>query len=169
MKEGMSEKKALGWSSTFMKEGLAMFLLLLSEGETLPSGLNAMLARAISGCGFRSGEFLNGTCLNEGTSDRELFWNLFCKWKAGVNVSEEDDAKWMKKMEQLISMRTAGIMEENRRNYYGECAAFIAAYGEVLESRGEKNAKAHVMESYKAEYSRRRAFHQELRAFGMKK
>lgn len=169
LKEGMSEKKALGWSSTFMKEGLAMFLLLLSEGETLPSGLNAMLARAISGCGFRSGEFLNGTCLNEGTSDRELFWNLFCKWKAGVNVSEEDDAKWMKKMEQLISMRTAGIMEENRRNYYGECAAFIAAYGEVLESRGEKNAKAHIMENYKGEYFRRRAFHQELRAFGMKK
>lgn len=25
-------------------------------------------------------------------------------------------------------------MGKNRRNYYGECAAFIAAYGEVLAS-----------------------------------
>ena len=36
----------------------------------------------------------------------------------------------------MITMRVKGIMESNRRNYYGECAAFIAALGEVKESRG---------------------------------
>lgn len=43
-----------------------------------------------------------------------------------MDISEEDYAKWMKMMERYISMRTAGIMDANRRNYYGECAAYIA-------------------------------------------
>jgi len=58
-------------------------------------------------------------------------------------------------------------MGANRRNYYGECAAFIAALGEVKESRGELNGKEKLMEAYKDAYSRRRAFHEELRRFGM--
>lgn len=58
-------------------------------------------------------------------------------------------------------------MEHNRRNYYGECAAFVAALGEVEESRGEPGAKKRIMEEYRSAYSRRTAFHQELRAFGM--
>lgn len=47
-------------------------------------------------------------------------------------------------------------MEANRRNYYGECAAFIAALGEVKESQGAENAKAAIMNSCKTEYARRR-------------
>jgi hypothetical protein len=58
-------------------------------------------------------------------------------------------------------------MENNRRNYYAECASYIAAIGEVQQSRGEANAKARIMEEYRQEYSRRRAFLAELRNFGM--
>lgn len=169
IKCGMSESKALGWSSTFMKEGLALFLLLLYKGETLSQGLDSMLKKAISGCGFQADKFFDGICSSKEKKDQELFWDLFCKWKAEIDISEEDYNKWMKMIERYISVRTAGIMDANHRNYYGECAAFIAAYGEVCESRGTKGAKACVMEKYKAEYSRRRAFHQELRNYGMKK
>ena len=66
-------------------------------------------------------------------------------------------------------MRAKGFTESNRRNYYGEYAAFIAALGETKESRGEWNGKAKLMEYYKTMYSRRRAFHEELRKFGMRK
>ena len=59
-------------------------------------------------------------------------------------------------------------MDGNHRKYYNECAAFIAAVGEVKEICGEKNAKADLMEKYRSLYSRRRAFHEELRAYGMK-
>ena len=57
------------------------------------------------------------------------------------------------------------IQEEND---YGECAAFIAAFGEMLQSRGTANAKESAMQWYRREYSRRRAFHEELRGYGMK-
>lgn len=58
-------------------------------------------------------------------------------------------------------------MENNRRNYYNECAAFIAALGEVKESLGERNGKSMLMNEYKTAYPRRRSFHEELRRFGM--
>lgn len=166
---GLSEKNTLGWSYTFMKEGLALFLLLLYKGETLSKGLDSMLGRVVSGCGFQTDKFFAGTCLNKERNERELFWELFSKWKDETDIAEDDYSEWMKMIERYISVRTAGIMDANHRNYYGECAAFIAAYGEVCESRGVVGAKADIMEKYRVKYSRRRAFHQELRSFGMRK
>lgn len=167
IQKGMNKKEALGWSSTFMKEGLAMFLLLLYKGDALPKGLRTMLSKTVSGCCFSEKQFLKGTCIKEVTGDEKLFWKLFCRWKANVNVSEEERVRWMKKIEQLVSKRVTGIMEESRRNYYGECAAFIAAYGEVMESQGVRGAKNQIMEKYRGEYPRRRSFIQELRNYGM--
>ena len=57
-------------------------------------------------------------------------------------------------------------MNANRRNYYGECAAYIAALGEVRESLGERSAKQKLMTSYKNAYSRRSAFREEMRRYG---
>lgn len=66
----------------------------------------------------------------------------------------------------LLEERTAGIMEANRRNHYVECAAYIAALGEVRESLGETGAKQALMESYKDTYPRRNLFRQALRNYG---
>ena len=164
---GLSETNALGWSSTFMKEGLALFLLLLYKGETLSKGLDTMLGKIISKYSFQVETFLQGTGLHRDIKEKELFWELFCQWKRESVFTEEDYLRWMKMIERYISKRTEAIMDTNRRNYYGECAAFIAAYGEVCESRGSYGAKTSIMEQYKTKYSRRRAFHQELREYGM--
>lgn len=60
-------------------------------------------------------------------------------------------------------------MQANRRGYYEECAAFVAALGEVKEYLGEVAGKQTFMVMYKNEYSRRTAFHQELYNFGLKR
>lgn len=70
------------------------------------------------------------------------------------------------KIEGLIEKRSDGIMSENRRNYYGECASYIAALGEVKESLGEKGAKQRILTEYKNKYSRRTAFRAELKKYG---
>lgn len=57
-------------------------------------------------------------------------------------------------------------MDANRRKYYGECAAYIAALGEVQESMGNAGAKQRLMTSYKDKYSRRSAFREEMRHYG---
>uniref|UniRef100_UPI0040578C73 hypothetical protein n=1 Tax=Agathobacter sp. TaxID=2021311 RepID=UPI0040578C73 len=165
---GMNVKDALGWSSTFMKEGLALFLLLLFEGTKLPIGLAAMLNRGISACGFEAAEYAKGTQEHYGKNNQEVFWKLFCQWKKTVQISEDKKSEWLNQIDKWIALRVKGIMENNRRNYYGECAEFIAAFGEVQESMGIMTAKSSIMERYRNTYSRRRAFHQELRNYGMK-
>lgn len=166
LKSGMNIKEPLGWSYTFMKEGIAAFLLLLYKGKKLPAGLKSMQEKIMYACGFEKDKFYAGTTIVSEDSDAELFWKLFNDWKDTVNVSGKEKTQWMKKMEYLITIRVDGIMEANRRNYYGECAAFIAAWGETLESLGEPNAKIRFMRKYKAKYPRRRAFIGELRSYG---
>ena len=54
-------------------------------------------------------------------------------------MEQELKERVIRKIEKLLEKRTAGIMEANRRNYYGECAAYIAALGEVKESLGDNS------------------------------
>jgi hypothetical protein len=166
---GMKADKALGWSSTFMKEGMALMLLLLFEGTILPEGLCAMRQRVLSAGKFSAQDFYRGTDRSNYKSDREEFQAIFDVWKATVVLPEAERKVWLDKIASWMSKRTQAIMENNRRNYYAECASYIAAIGEVRQSLGDANAKARIMEEYRQEYSRRRAFHAELRNFGMKK
>ena len=46
IKLGLSEKKMLGWSDTFMKQGLALFLLLLYEGDIYKADFYSMFRLA---------------------------------------------------------------------------------------------------------------------------
>ena len=110
-----------------------------------------------------------GTEINSKLSGNELFSQLFNTWKNEVQLTAEETKKWLEKIEKWIASRVTVIMEGNHRNYYGECASFIAAFGEVQESLGIPDAKAHIMERYRSEYSRRSAFHKELVTYGMKK
>ena len=167
MKSGMNVKEPLGWSFTFMKEGIAAFLLLLYKGKTLPAGLKSMREKLMHACEFEKDKFYAGTTIVSEDSNIELFWELFSNWKDTVVISGKEKTQWMKKMDYLITIRFDGIMEANRRNYYGECAAFIAAWGETLESLGEPNAKIRFMRRYKEKYPRRRAFIGELRNYGL--
>ncbi len=56
-------------------------------------------------------------------------------------------------------------MDANRRNYYGECATYIAALGEVLKAMGEPGEKQRLMMSYRDAYPRKSAFREEMRRY----
>lgn len=49
------------------------------------------------------------------------------EWKSMVQMESDIRNRAVKKITALLKKRTAGIMEANRRNYYGECTAYIAA------------------------------------------
>lgn len=168
VEEGMAEKEGLGWSLTFMKEGIALFLLYLYQGDHLPVGCREMCGIAYQSASFTVDEYSHGLCRAVGTDSRELFWECFRKWKTLTPMTGNDTVWIMEKLEEWIRIRVEGIMQGNYRNHYGECAAFIAALGEIRESRGVVNGKASLMNAYKEAYSRRSAFHRELREFGMK-
>ena len=163
----MTTKDGIGWSSTFMKEGISLLLLLLNRGEAQGPGMKAMVSRAVSGCSFNGADYRLGTGITDVADTKELFEDCFQRWKDGVIVSESESKAWIQKITGWIALRVSAIMDANRRNYYGECASFIAALGEALESRGQVGAKESLMQGYRQEYSRRRAFHEELRSYGM--
>ncbi|SFQ13197.1 hypothetical protein SAMN04487928_12010 [Butyrivibrio proteoclasticus] len=165
---GLCEKQRLGWSGTFMKQGLAMFMLILYESEKYQSGLQSMARLAVSGCKLNADDYYKGTCDLEHKDSYSLFMELFTNLKMELDVSEDDKIKWLDKIGKIIEKRVVAIMEAERRNYYGECASFIAAFGEVIESRGQKEAKQSLMMSYKAKYPRRRSFIQALKNYGFR-
>ena len=166
--KGMDCKEALGWTGTFMKEGIELFLLYLYQGDRLPVGCEKMCHQITQALGFTSEAYFQGLGERDHGEDTALFWECFASWKKMNTVSEPEQDDILKRLDAWIRLRVKGIMENNRRNYYGECAAFIAALGEVMESRGERGGKARLMEYYRSVYSRRSAFHSELRAFGMR-
>jgi hypothetical protein len=165
---GLNYNGALGWSSSYMKKGLAAFLMILMNKEELSEGGKAMLSKIVSSVAFSSGEYRQGTSVEINETDMEWFWKCFRRSKVLHPMTESDQKIYLGWIEKLIKKRVDGIMEGNHRNYYNECAEYIAALGEVLESRGLINDKQILMLEYKQNYSRRSAFHKELRTCGMK-
>ena len=166
LEDGMNAREALGWSYTFMKKGLRLFLLYLYRGDELPAGLRRMRDGAAGDMAFSEENYCQGLECRQERKDSDLFWKCFCEWKARTVMPEDEQQKVMERLESLIEMRVDGIMGANRRKYYGECAAFIAACGEVKESWGERMGKQSFMDSHRQRYPRRSAFKQELQDLG---
>ena len=166
LNNGLNKSEALGWTGSFMKQGIALYLLYLHEGQWSGRGIAAMAEIAKSAMRFSAEEYKKGTCGFEGVGGNELFCQIFLKWKSIVQMDSDIRNCAIKRITALLEKRTEGIMGANRRNYYGECAAYIAALGEVRESMGEIGAKQRLMTSYKDKYSRRSAFREEMRNYG---
>lgn len=165
LSEGMNERAPLGWSSTFMKQGITLFLLYLYRGERLENGLRYLCGK--HGISFSWQEYAKGLTRPVTQSNEELFWERFRIWREGVPMPDELQNQMIPRLTEWLELRVAGIMSANRRKYYDECAGFVAALGEVKESRGEPDGKQMELLAWKAKYSRRTAFHEELRRFGM--
>ena len=164
--KGLNKSEALGWTGSFMKQGIALYLLYLHEGQWNGKGIAAMAEIVKSAMRFSAEEYRKGICGLEGIDENDLFCQLFSKWKTMVSMESDVRERAVKRIAILLEKRTEGIMDANRRNYYGECAAYIAALGEVRESMGEMGIKQRLMTSYKDKYSRRRAFREEMRNYG---
>lgn len=164
--KGLNQSQALGWTGTFMKQGIALYLLYLYEGQWNGKGMAAMAEIVKSVMKFSLEEYQKGVCRLDEIGENELFCQLFFKWKSMVQMESDIRDRAVKRITELLEKRTAGIMDANRRNYYGECAAYIAALGEVWESMGYACAKQEFMTSYKNKYSRRSAFREEMRNYG---
>lgn len=166
--EAMNVKGSLGWSSSFMKCGLAAFLLLLTEDTDLGPGNREMRRQLTAAAGFNKTEYEKGTQRVIEESNEDWFWQCWCCWKRTISLSCAEREELQQWVEELVTRRVKGIMEGNHRKYYGECAAYIAALGEARESAGQLNGKQDTMAKYMEVYSRRRSFREELQRYGMR-
>lgn len=169
--KGLNRAQALGWTGTFMKQGIALYLLYLYEGQWNGQGIAAMAelvksAMQFSAEAYREG--VRGLEELEEIEENDLFCRVFLKWKSGVQMESDIRDRAVKKITALLEKRVVAIMDANRFKYYGECAAYLAALGEVRESMGELGAKQRLMTFYKDRYSRRNTFLEEMIHYGWK-
>ena len=115
---------------------------------------------------FRLEEYKKGQNIKVEKTENEYFYELFLNWKDTTKIENSDRKKILDHIDNLMKKRVEAIMGANRRNYYGECAAYIAAIGEVKEKLGEKNAKQIYMSHYADMYTRRSAFKSESKSYG---
>ena len=127
-----------------------------------------MCHMVVSVTNFDKAEYEKGTLKTIDESSEEFFWKFWSDWKKTVSFSQEERRNYLDWVSGLLARRAESIMEGNYRKYYGECAAYIAALGEALESGGAINGKQNLMIKYKEMYPRRSAFHRELRQYGMR-
>ena len=152
LKKMQKKKKSAFWEQKFLKYGFALFCLYLYPDTKLNRGCQYL-------CDHLKKHF---------HIPDENIWKGLQKHRNLIPIPEESKPELMQELQNLLASHTKQVMENNQRAQYEECAAFAAALGEILEAGGTNNAKQELLLAYKAEYSRRIAFHRELRAFGMK-
>lgn len=116
--------------------------------------------------GFDIAAYSKGQKKIAAKDEMSFFTDIFMKWKKETEIGESDREKILRHIEKQMEKRVVGIMDANRRKYYGECASYIAAIGEIREYLGERGGKQMLMSRYAAEYSRRSAFRTELQNCG---
>ncbi len=163
---GMGHGQTLGWTNSYMKQGVAAFILVLLNTEQLSNGGKAMQSMLMPS-DYLIAESLDKEYSKLQDIDKELLWESFVIAKKKNQISQDLKEQYISWIMNLIEKRVDSIMQGDFRNYYGECAAYIAAIGEMLESKGVINAKQCIMNEYKAKYPRRRNFIAELKRYGM--
>ena len=165
--KAMKPQKTLGWSYTFLKCGIPLFFLLMYNNTRLNGAMLKMCTTASEYMSFRAEDYCRGTQQSE-NNDTLLFWDLFRQTRCSEKLPDEEQQKIMERLTALTELRTNLIVSEQKRGYYNECASYIAALGEVLESHGQNGSKQALLSAYKSKYPRHSAFIRELKNYGLK-
>ncbi len=166
------QKRPLGWSGSFIGDGLDLMLLYLYADVKLRKACKNLAARVSSRIGFN--ELKNLVFIKENyifetevgaTKYDEIFLNIFSLWKINYVISADDVKRYVEWLEAVIDKRIDGIVGGKYRNKYNAVALLAAALGEVKESLGVNMAKSTIISKYMGKYSRHTAFRGALREY----
>ena len=150
--ESIKHKRLLGWTNSFEKTAVYLWLLLLNETNKKTKSYLKLLSNIFSDIGYseKENQFLE--------EDIDEIWK---KWKSNFKIDENIKNKAIKWLEGLIENRVEAIMEGNYRKSYNKAALLIVAYGEMISSQNVETKEEYI-KYYINKYSRRSAFKSEL-------
>jgi hypothetical protein len=161
-------KGSLGWSNSFIHDGIRMFLLYLYE-DSLPSKAATAVANYI---GFQEDKDLSHTLSFENDIIEEsrkykigVFWNYFQRWKQYFPMKEEEKEKYFNWAEPIVYGRADAIVSGQYRKYYEEVAGLLAMVAEIKMSRGNQNSKKEIFMTYKKKFPRHSSFQAEMKKY----
>ena len=158
---------SLGWTGTFIRTGIKLFLLYLYEGLKPEKAVNAIAAEVgFDDIAVNRDEYLNfETDIYQECTTHNIgvFWNYFQRWKYYTSMEEKEKEQYLSWVEGILYKRADAIVGGKFRNHYRETALLLAALGEVKESMGIKGAKSAIQMKFKRKYPRHSAFQSEMR------
>ena len=151
-KESIKHKNLLGWSYSFEKKSVYLWLLLLYETDEKTKSYSKLLSDVFTDIEYNNTEniFLEDN-INE-------IWKT---WKTNFKLDKELKSKVIKWLGDVVENRVDAIMQGNFRKSYYKAALLVVSYSEILASENIKN-KTEGIEYYIKKYSRRSAFRAEL-------
>lgn len=161
-------KGSLGWSNSFIDDGIRLFLLYLYD-RPLPS---AAAKSMLSYIGFpdekESGDLLKfeteiqRECQEHKVSES---WNYFQRWKVYFPMEKTEREKYLTWAENIVYKRADAIVSGQHRSHYREVAGFLAIVGEIKEDTGIQGAKSCIYEQYRRKFPRHSSFQSEMRGY----
>lgn len=155
--DGMNEKRLLGWSNTFMKQGLILFIMLCQKNKIYTKSMKAFVNYLL--------QHYHIEFNSEEPSDK-LFYEMFWKWKSSLTLKDSDVHRFMTMIDFLLRQRVEAILNANYTSFYEECVVYIIAYAEACESLGICSLKD-VIDQYRKKYSRKRNFIRYLKQYSI--
>ena len=162
--EGLSCEEYLGWSLTPIKMYIDFLLFALdSFGEA--SALEEVWISVGGWLGFNTLEYHKGLNRRTTGDGKDELKRCLRRWKEHHPVTPLLREAALERLEPLLSYRTEAIVRNGRRNYYRECARWLAALGMIQEANGAWNAQNAIIDRYEARYPRHSAFRRELESY----
>ncbi len=159
---------SLGWSSSFIKDGIRLFLLYLYD-RSLPSKSAKSIASYIGFPDEKNPKNLlkfereiQNECQEHKVSE---FWNYFQRWKKYFPMEEKERRKYLTWAEKIIYKRADAIVSGQHRNHYGEVAVLLAIVGEIKEDMGMQGAGRDIYEQYKKKFPRHSSFQGQMKDY----
>ena len=161
-------KGSLGWSSSFIKVGIRLFLLYLYDRPFLSKAAQYVA----SYIGFSDDKERKNLLKFETEIQRECqehkvseFWNYFQRWKRYFPMEKTEREKYLDWAENIVYKRADAIVSGQHRNHYGEVAGLLAIVGEIKEDTGVQGAKRCIYEQYKRKFPRHSSFQREMKDY----
>ncbi len=161
-------KGSLGWSSSFIQDGIRLFLLYLYE-KPLPSKAAAGIAAYVGFTDTKEEKNLmefEREILEESREHKvSEFWNYFQRWKRYFPMDENEKKRYLSWAEKIVYGRADAIVSGQHRNHYGQVAILLAMVGEIKESMGDIGARRIIYADYKRKFPRHSSFQREMKDY----
>lgn len=153
------------YTHVFLDQGMALIALFLYPDDVIREGGKAMLSTLEVSMSFTADKYFRGLGMCEYADNSDVLWDCLKKCRRHTPLPDRESA--IDILQKHCIEYTEYVMKWNLRDKYSKCAAYAAVIGEILEAEGKIPSKNSYMSACKQKYSRRTAYHRELRHFGM--
>ena len=138
---------SLGWSSSFIRYGIRLFLLYLYS-KSLPSKAAGSIANYVGFPDMKDADCVMGfeqEIIEESQLHKvSVFWNYFQRWKAYYPIEQAEKKSILSWAEKTVYSRADAIVSGKHRNQYAEVAVLLAMVGEIKEDMGTARAREEI-------------------------